>query len=131
MTILRSLNPFTRSQARTRTVEASGWLVSTTRRPSLPSWRETDRRLVFLDQVAENSGEDGTATGNTTSTSAPANYAGAQLIFLLGNQARRVLIARCRPPRKPPLPKTPLANPCNPTPRLPQWSETTHSLGPN
>jgi hypothetical protein len=54
---------------------------------------ETDRRLVFFDQVAENSGEDGTATANTTSTSAPANYVEAQLIFLLGSQARRVLIA--------------------------------------
>ena len=70
--------------------------------------------------MAENADEDGTATGNTS-----ANYAEAQLIFLLGSQARSALIARCRPPRKPPLPKTPLANPCNPTPHLPQWSEKT------
>ena len=40
--------------------------------------------------------------------------------FSLGSQARRVLIARCRPRRKPPRPKTPLANPCNPTPHWPQ-----------
>ena len=34
-------------------------------------------------QVAENADEDGTATGNTTSTSAPANYVEALLIFCL------------------------------------------------
>src|SRR5271165_628280 len=34
--------------------------------------------------------------------------------FSLGSQARRVLIARCPPRRKPPPPKTPLVNPCNP-----------------
>jgi upstream activation factor subunit UAF30 len=46
--------------------------------------------------------------------------------FSLGSQAQRVLIARCRPRRKPPPPKTPLVNPCNPTPRWPQWSAKTH-----
>src|SRR6266404_3742278 len=46
--------------------------------------------------------------------------------FSLGSRARRVLIARCRPRRKPPQ-KTPLANPCNPTPHWPQWSAKTHS----
>jgi upstream activation factor subunit UAF30 len=47
--------------------------------------------------------------------------------FSLGSQARRVLIARCQPRRKPPPPKTPSANPCNPTPHWPQWSAKTHS----
>src|SRR5271165_804301 len=51
--------------------------------------------------------------------------------FSLGSQARRVLIALCRPRRKPPPLKTPLVNPCNPTPRWPQWSAKTHSHGPN
>src|SRR5208282_6154874 len=48
-------------------------------------------------------------------------------LISLGSQARRVLIARCRPRRKPPPPKTPLVNPCNPTPHWPQWSAKTHS----
>src|ERR1700757_445442 len=51
--------------------------------------------------------------------------------FSLGSQARRVLIARCQPRRKPPPLKTPLANPCNPTPHWPQSSAKTHSPGPN
>ena len=51
--------------------------------------------------------------------------------FSLGSQARRVLIARCQPRRKPPPAKTPLANPCNPMPHWPQWSAKTLSPGPN
>src|SRR5271165_3873104 len=51
--------------------------------------------------------------------------------FSLGSEARRVLIARCQPRRKTPPPKTPLANPCNPTPHWPQCSAKTHSPGPN
>ena len=43
---------------------------------------DSPQQIVEL-QVAENADEDGTATGNTTSTSAPANYVEAQLIFCL------------------------------------------------